>query len=37
MYYIKKLFTMKNLLGIAGIGGILMLLALLLNYMQGTI
>tara|TARA_B100001057_G_scaffold220606_1_gene220984 strand:- start:162 stop:275 length:114 start_codon:yes stop_codon:yes gene_type:complete len=37
MYYIKKLFTMKNLLGIAGIVGILMLLALLLNYMQGTI
>ena len=37
MYYIQKLLTMKNLLGVAGIVAILILLALFLNYMQGTI
>ena len=37
MYYLKKLFTIKNFLGIAGIFIFLILLALLLNYLQGTI
>ena len=37
MYYLRQLFTKKNLLGIASIGGFIYLLALLLNYLQGTI
>ena len=37
MYYVRKLFTKKNLLGITSIGGFIYLLALLLNYLQGTI
>ena len=37
MYYLRKLFTRKNLLGIASIVGFIYLLALLLNFLQGTI
>ena len=37
MYYIRKLLTMKNCLGIAGVFIFLIIVALLLNYLQGTI
>tara|TARA_E500000318_G_C3460991_1_gene172669 strand:+ start:541 stop:654 length:114 start_codon:yes stop_codon:yes gene_type:complete len=37
MYYLRKFLTKKNLLGIASIGGFIYLLALLLNFLQGTI
>ena len=37
MYYVRKLFTKKFLLGIVSIGGLIYLLAVLLNFLQGTI
>ena len=37
MYYVRKLFTKKFFLGIGSIGGFIYLLALLLNFLQGTI
>ena len=37
MYYVRKLFTKKFLLGIVSIGGFIYLLAVLLNFLQGTI
>ena len=37
MYYLRKFFTKKNLLGIASISGFIYLLAVLLNFLQGTI
>ena len=37
MYYLRKFLTRKNLLGIASISGFVYLLALLLNFLQGTI
>ncbi len=37
MFYLRKLFTKKNLLGIASIIGFIYLVALLLNFLQGTI
>tara|TARA_X000001036_G_scaffold438102_1_gene485078 strand:- start:2059 stop:2172 length:114 start_codon:yes stop_codon:yes gene_type:complete len=37
MYYVRKLFTKKKLLGIVSIGGFIYLLAVLLNFLQGTI
>ncbi len=37
MHYVRKMFKMKNLIGVASICGFIYLLALLLNYMQGTI
>ena len=35
--HMKDFFNKKNLLGIAGIGGFIYVLALLLNFLQGTI
>ena len=37
MFYIRKLFNKKNVLGVVSIGGFIYLLALLLNFLQGTI
>tara|TARA_A100001388_G_C28682835_1_gene457227 strand:- start:224 stop:337 length:114 start_codon:yes stop_codon:yes gene_type:complete len=37
MFYLRKLLTKKNVIGVAGIGGFIYLLALLLNFLQGTI
>ena len=37
MHYIKDLFNKKILLGLASVGGFIYLLALLLNFLQGTI
>ena len=37
MYYVRKLFTKKFLLGIVSIGGFIYLLAVLLNFLQRKI
>ena len=37
MFYLRKLLTKKNVSGIVSIGGFIYLLALLLNFLQGTI
>jgi len=37
MFYLRQLFNKKNVLGLVSVGGFIFLLALLLNFLQGTI